>query len=732
MILHHSILFLFCTAVSTSTASKELFVCEKDQAILLSTGGQEAGFPFLELFQQKPQVDEDGKPKCVAFPKTRYSSLNNNNRCRRCSGNNDTCIDERNCCVDHMWRSSDTEKFTPLSYYYSRLTSVANDRSGPPQVCGPILGNTKIKHDKCSNVQHVKMVASCPKFTDIDLQRKCLVSSYHATSTDLSVAVINRDDSPVFFKNMYCAICNGAYDYTPVNMTVTCDNTNVGMASKCSFNLDSHAKAKVDTHCKGDQYLNRTCDPNNENYDLCWAYAAPVDAPGMNSSYANPHCQLCNNITLNPVTMMSCHKRCPINMLTYSFTLRFSLTPDTNHSRKNRQNSPSTPSTCHVALNPDNLSFDPNITVISGVSLACLYGADDGSGDGNSTSAGVNGTTKWNSSNPSPAHPVWFESIQKVEVYLMVCGIPLSIICYMWLILTYTLIKELSNQAGMNIAFLCISLLLSDLAILSTIGAPQYQWSCKLVAISLHYFLLLVQVWTVINAYEIYRVFTSPTRCRQWSRKRFCFYFFFASLTSATVVVAMVMIDEMVPGMDVGYGKNGICFVNQLYAKVGGYICIVAFVTVSSLFMLVSVIVKIHKQTVMTKQVLRSTGGLDLNIAKIAVKLTLLVGFVEIIGFAQIPRPSEGWQVFFNGAVALSFTFLRSLRGLFIWMMYIATKKVFKLYSCCGEPCCACCHDDKTGYSSDGTRPSLLNSTQMDEQQRPAYRQSLILADAKV
>ena len=60
-------------------------------------------------------------------------------------------------------------------------------------------------------------------------------------------------------------------------------------------------------------------------------------------------------------------------------------------------------------------------------------------------------------------------------------------------------------------------------------------------------------------------------------------------------------------------------------------------------------------------------------------KLALLLGVIEIIGFVQIPNPANDSAFIFNAIFAFLFTLARSFRGLLILLMYVTKKDLIHL-----------------------------------------------------
>jgi len=78
----------------------------------------------------------------------------------------------------------------------------------------------------------------------------------------------------------------------------------------------------------------------------------------------------------------------------------------------------------------------------------------------------------------------------------------------------------------------------------------------------------------------------------------------------------------------------------------------------------------------------KSLQGKQLNVSvflKMAIKLSVILGLTELIGYIQIPHPNEDEETF-NVAIGFVYTVTRSLRGLLLWFVYINGRTLAKRY----------------------------------------------------
>ena len=86
----------------------------------------------------------------------------------------------------------------------------------------------------------------------------------------------------------------------------------------------------------------------------------------------------------------------------------------------------------------------------------------------------------------------------------------------------------------------------------------------------------------------------------------------------------------------------------------------------------------LFRQEKSQRKKLKNSGRPDLNLAQIMLKLVIVLGLTEIIGFIQIPRDNQKESnKIVNSLFAFLYTFLRSLRGVLVFFFYFGNEKVF-------------------------------------------------------
>ena len=273
----------------------------------------------------------------------------------------------------------------------------------------------------------------------------------------------------------------------------------------------------------------------------------------------------------------------------------------------------------------------------------------------------------------------WEDLVSKIEGYLTIIGCVLSIIGYIWVILTYVLIKELRTVPGKNIVGLCLELLISDLIVLINMVPTRTPAFCTTFAVLLHFSNLSIQCWTLCIAFEIWSTFRNSSIKRKFkSSRRFYTYLTFASVLPMLFVLVCVVLNQVKKDAMV-YGYIGICWVANNTARLLAYIIPTIFSVCATVTMLSYSIYKIYKQSKKSERLLKRSGGENVSLLKMTFKLIILFGIIEIFGFFQVGYQKEKTKII-NAILRIIYCIFRSFRGVFIWLIYIVTDKVFEIY----------------------------------------------------
>ena len=240
----------------------------------------------------------------------------------------------------------------------------------------------------------------------------------------------------------------------------------------------------------------------------------------------------------------------------------------------------------------------------------------------------------------------WLERVNMVQQYISMVGTSISVLFHLFFIITYTLFKYLHNKGGRNVFGIVCSLLFSDILFLIATGLSDHQNACRTVAILLHWTLFIDHTWAVIIAADILSHFLRKSvNQNTGTRKRFLWYIFASIVPSSIIIITTATLDETnVFVFD--YGRDGICWIGSFYAMLIFYMIPVVIGYMFSIGCLSCVIIYLRRNN---KQNNKALGkNTNIHLSKIALKLVIVLGISEIIGFIQIygSNLSENEQIF--------------------------------------------------------------------------------------
>ena len=275
----------------------------------------------------------------------------------------------------------------------------------------------------------------------------------------------------------------------------------------------------------------------------------------------------------------------------------------------------------------------------------------------------------------------WYQSVLNAQKYISIVGTSLSIFSYVAMIIFYTFIKELKNTASMTIVALCATLLFADTVFIAATQLFNNKEACKVIAILLHWALLSAEGWTAVIAFDVLSKFGSVALAStKRNSKRFVQYCCLAYLLPSIIVTVTVILNET-EVYGIGYGENNICFIYHFYPKLYFYIIPFAITFATTLTCFTATMFFISKHERKTKKVLKNSGRNKTNVVSIAFKLILSLGIIEIVGLIQISKMnlSES-ELIFNSVFALTYTVLRSLRGVILCFIYGRSTDNIKIF----------------------------------------------------
>ena len=274
----------------------------------------------------------------------------------------------------------------------------------------------------------------------------------------------------------------------------------------------------------------------------------------------------------------------------------------------------------------------------------------------------------------------WHDDLSKALEYISISGTIVSIVCYSIIIIVYQFIKAVKRLPSAAVVFQCVTLLVVDATFVVALLMHAHNFGCELIAMILHWGLLAAQLWTAIIAFDLSsKVRSVSAIIIKTNSSRLAAYCMTAYVTP-TIIVGTTVLLHIYQIINMSYGENDICFINNFYSKLYFYCVPLAAIYFITLLLLVYTLYCIWKRENKARRILQKSGRHNNNLLSIAFKLTLTLGLIEVLGFIQISKKnlSEN-ELIFNSVFATLYTVLRSLRGLWLFLIYVCNRRKMKL-----------------------------------------------------
>ena len=274
----------------------------------------------------------------------------------------------------------------------------------------------------------------------------------------------------------------------------------------------------------------------------------------------------------------------------------------------------------------------------------------------------------------------WHVNLSKYLEYISISGTIVSIVCYAVIIIVYQFIKAIKRLPSATIVLQCVTLLVVDTTFIVAFHMHRHAFGCKLIAVFLHWGLLAAQLWTAIVAIDLSsKIHTVSAIIVKTNSTRLVAYCITAYIVP-TIIVSTTFRLDMYHIIDASYGENNICFINDFYSKLYFYCIPLAAIYFITISLLVYTLYCIWKRENEARKNLKKSGRHNNNLLAIAFKLILALGLIEVLGFTQISKKnlSEN-ELIFNSVFAALYTILRSLRGLWLFMIYVCNQRKMKI-----------------------------------------------------
>ena len=275
---------------------------------------------------------------------------------------------------------------------------------------------------------------------------------------------------------------------------------------------------------------------------------------------------------------------------------------------------------------------------------------------------------------------MWLKQYYHFENWMSLSLLSVSIVFEGLLLIVYLVWNKVRDTPEKNLMAFCIGLLICDVIgfTLTLIKSNINKLTCKIVALLLHFFSLTLCTWPCIIAYEVWLILRYRN-VKQRSSYSYLIYSVIAwGLPLATTLICLI-VDLVSNGSLIRYGNQEYCWIFPFHARLAVYIVPIIITNYGSFLVISITIIRTKRQKRREHKLLAKSDRI--NFSKMIIKLFLLFGTAEIIGLVQIPNPEEKGEseLIFNTIFGLLYDFLRSSRGIFMFIIS-AFSKVFEIY----------------------------------------------------
>ena len=274
----------------------------------------------------------------------------------------------------------------------------------------------------------------------------------------------------------------------------------------------------------------------------------------------------------------------------------------------------------------------------------------------------------------------WLYHLLEVSKYISFSGSIVSIVCYLIIIIVYQFTKVVKSSSAAAIILQCVTLLVTDTTFLVAVHMRNHNFACKLTGIFVHWGLLASQLWTTIIPFDLLlKVRSVSAGIIKAITVRIAIYCVIAYLTPTVIVSATVILD-IYQIINMGYGENDICLIKDYHSYLYFVIIPFAAMFLLTILFLIHSLFYLWKREREARRVLKNSGRRNNNLLLISFKLTLALGLIEFIGLIRIRKKDLTQnELVFNTISLVIFIILRSLRGLWLFLIFVCSQKNLKL-----------------------------------------------------
>ena len=257
-------------------------------------------------------------------------------------------------------------------------------------------------------------------------------------------------------------------------------------------------------------------------------------------------------------------------------------------------------------------------------------------------------------------------------------GLSVDVVAATILLFTYVAFAEMRTFYGKLFMNFVLVLLLGDLTFL--LGSAVYAVSledvvCQVVAILLHYLFLARFVWMSLLSLNVaghfYHAMKFIVNEEKESWHYLILYMAAGWLSPLLVLIVTVPVNYAIPGA-VGYGVDGLCWMNQTLAIIASFIVplVICILFTTGAFVFVCIIlVKLHWSN-MKKDIKHKTRSRN---CRVLVAVFCITGVMWVFGFLALIDAALSWAWYL-------FIILNTTQAVFLTLAYVCTAKVLRLY----------------------------------------------------
>ncbi|XP_052229769.1 uncharacterized protein LOC127843913 [Dreissena polymorpha] len=236
-------------------------------------------------------------------------------------------------------------------------------------------------------------------------------------------------------------------------------------------------------------------------------------------------------------------------------------------------------------------------------------------------------------------------------------------------IVTYIIFDELQTIPGKNNTMLAVHLLIAQILYQFCMDKTEYPNMCIVFGILIHLFWLTAILWMNVCTLHMFRTFVTGQRYRSvrvLDPQVVCYGLYCYGIALAMVAINISVSAYRSGGRDIGYGRN-VCYISNPVMVGWVFALPVGMIIILNLGFFFAVVYQISASTMR-----RSGKSSDRTNTIIYMKLSSLTGVTWIFGYLYL------WTNF----VPFEYIFivLNAGQGVFIFMSFICTQRITKLY----------------------------------------------------